>query len=83
MILRKLQFMKEASCRNPEKPKMQESVASGKSISRTGLPAAGLVLRTAHHESTGFNVIKGHADGVGKISSNSAGIADMTLLGPR
>jgi len=33
--------MKEAPWRSPEKPKMQESVASGKSILRTGLPAAG------------------------------------------
>jgi len=33
--------MKEAPWRNPEKPKMQEIVASGKSISRTGNLSAG------------------------------------------
>jgi len=41
MILQKLQFMKEASWRNPKKLKMKESAASGKSISRTDMPVAG------------------------------------------
>jgi len=39
--------MKEAPWRNPETLKMQESVASGKSISMDSLPAAGPMWITA------------------------------------
>jgi len=65
MILRKLQFMKEAPWRNPEKPKMQESAASGKSISRTGLPAAGPRWITA-----GITISAGNSSSTGRKGYN-------------